>query len=112
MKQRIFVLVLMGVLLIGCQCGELDQKVFTGWHKSNIGQVLGEPDRVENLVKNAEHIFGSVGNLWYQMEMGDKIVIWVYQTKTGHKELYFLNDSPEVAGEFFWYKDSSLNPVF
>jgi len=116
MKRLIYILVL-GVFLTmpGCRSIKrvnLEKQEFTGMDKEDIVKLLGEPDKVEELVKNTEYIFGSTANLWYQMEMGEKIVIWTYETWNGHKELYFLNDSPEVIDEFFWYKDTRKNPVY
>jgi len=80
--------------------------------KTEVVNLLGEPDEVEELVKNTEYIFGPVEGFWDQMEMGDKLVIWRYETRDGYKELYFINDSSKVVGEFYWYKDSRKNPVF
>jgi len=51
-------------------------------------------------------------SLWGQIEMGEKIVIWTYNDDTGYKELYFVNASSEVAGEFYWYNDPEKNPIF
>ena len=37
--------------------------------------------------------------------MGDRIVIWEYENREGIKSLYFINNSTQVDGESFWYKD-------
>jgi len=108
----LLVLVTMVILLAGCQSADIAKNEFTGMNKFDIVQMLGEPDKVEELVKNTEYIFGPVESLWDQIEMGEKIVIWTYETSDGYKELYFLNNSPEVAAEFFWYNDPEKNPIF
>jgi hypothetical protein len=74
--------------------------------------MLGEPDSVNVLTKTTEHIWGPQEQLWYELEMGDKLVTWIYNDSEGRKELYFLNDSTKVAGEFYWYNDESRNPQF
>jgi len=116
MKRLIYVLILgMFLMASGCQSVnsvDLEKQEFTGMDKADIVKLLGEPDKVEELTKNTEYIFGPIEDLWDQMEMGGKIVIWTYETRNGYKELYFLNDSSEVAGEFFWYNDPQKNPVF
>ena len=114
MKQlfRILILAIVLVSISGCQSKNLENRTFTGMTKSEVVQELGEPDKIEELTKSTEYIFGPVEGLWDQIEMGDKIVIWTYETSVGYKELYFLNDLPEVAGEFFWYNDAKKNPVF
>jgi hypothetical protein len=114
MKAAAYILasVLMAISTTGCQNVNLEEREFTGMNKSDVVQILGEPDKVEELTKNTEFTFGPMEGLWDQIEMGDKIVIWTYETDTGYKELYFLNDSSEAAGEFFWYHDPDKNPVF
>lgn len=57
-------------------------------------------------------MFGPIETIWSKMAMGDKIVTWTYATSTGKKMLYFVNERPEVAAEYFWYHDQSKNPVF
>lgn len=103
-------------LLVTARCQSHTKNIaemeFTGMEKSEIVQMLGEPDRIEELTKSTEYVFGPIENLWDQIKMGDKIVTWTYETQDGYKELYFLNDSSTVAGEFFWYNDSRKNPVF
>ena len=116
MKLLIHILTL-GVLafaISGCQNQNknLAEMEFTGMDKTEIVQMLGEPDKIEELTKSTEYIFGPIEGLWDQIEMGDKIVTWTYETSDGYKELYFLNDSSTVAGEFYWYNDPSKNPVF
>ena len=111
---RIFNLMLIVVSITGCQSQSenLAEMEFTGMEKSEVLQLLGEPDKIEELTKSTEYIFGPIESLWDQIEMGEKIITWTYETSDGYKELYFLNDSPMVEGEFFWYKDSRKNPVF
>ncbi len=112
MKRLIYILLSVIIFIGGCQSEGLDEKIFTGLSKPQVKQMLGEPDKIEELIKDAEHIFGPVANIWYQIQIGDKIVIWIYETKIGRKELYFINDAPEVMAEFFWYKDDTKNPAF
>jgi hypothetical protein len=114
MKTLIHVLSLAMIVIstTGCRGSNLAEREFIGMDKVDVVKMLGEPDKVEELVKDTEHIFGSIEGLWDQIEMGDKIVTWTYVTADGYKELYFLNDSSKVAGEFYWYNDPSKNPVF
>ncbi len=83
-----------------------------GKSKDYLRQTLGEPDEIEELVRSEQHVFGPIEDLWYKIEMGEKIVTWKYATGDGRKELYFLNDTNEVAGEFYWYNELEKNPVF
>ena len=46
------------------------------------------------------------------LQLFQQIVAWKYATDDGRKELYFLNETSEVAGEFYWYSDLDENPVF
>jgi len=110
----IFALVVIACATTGCQSQNknLAEIEFTGMEKNEVVQILGEPDKIEELTKSTEYIFGPIEGLWDQIEMGDKIVTWAYETSDGYKELYFLNDSPTVAGEFYWYNDPAKNPVF
>ena len=114
MKTLIHVLSLAMIVIsiTGCQVSDLSEREFAGMDKVDVVKMLGEPDKVEELVKNTEYIFGPIEGLWDQIEMGDKIVTWTYVTADGYKELYFLNDSSTVAGEFYWYNDPNKNPVF
>ncbi len=122
MKTLICILVLVVISTGGCQSENLYdenlhsenlyEREFIGLRKSDVRQILGEPDKIEESTKNTEHIWGPIEDIWYQMQMGDKIVIWTYETEKGRKELYFLNDEPEVVGEFFWHKDHRKNPDF
>lgn len=101
------------VLLIGCAAtNELEQRSFTGMDQTQIRAELGPPDKVDQLTKQGEHIFGPVEGLWNQMPSGETLTIWTYSASDGRKELYFVGDDPEVAGEFYWYSDNSKNPVF
>jgi len=110
----ILVLIVIVYAITGCQSQNenLAEMEFTGMEKTEVVQMLGEPDKIEELTKSTEYIFGPIEGLWDQIEMGDKIVTWTYETSDGYKELYFLNDSPTVAGEFYWYNDPEKNPVF
>ena len=83
-----------------------------GINKADLLETLGEPDEIEELIRSEEHVFGPIEDLWYKIKMGEKIVTWKYATGNGRKELYFLNDTNEVAGEFYWYNDMEKNPVF
>ncbi len=108
-----FAAFLVVVLLFACSHEPgLDQRVLTGMQRSEIRELLGEPDETEELIKQVPYIFGPVEGIWDRMEMGDTLVTWIYETSNGRKEVYFVNDDPEVAGEFFWYHDQSKNPVF
>ena len=98
---------------LGCSSEPgLDERSFVGLQQSEVRAELGEPDTVGEMTKTAEHVFGPIEDIWYRIETGDKIVTWIYESRTGRKELYFINDDTEVAGEFFWYHDQSKNPVF
>lgn len=108
----VFALAFVMMSLAGCQNEGLAERTFIGMSKTDIVKELGEPDKIDELTKSTEYIFGPFESLWDQIQMGDKIVTWTYETKTGYKELYFLNDTSEVAGEFYWYNDSKKNPVF
>jgi len=109
---RTAALVILLISLTACQSKDLAERTFIGMNKTDIVQELGEPDKIDELTKSTEYIFGPVEGLWDQIQMGDKIVVWTYETETGYKELYFLNDLPDVAGEFYWYNDPEKNPVF
>ena len=100
--------------ITGCESADVNiaETEFIGMNKSDIVQMLGEPDGVEELTKNTEYVFGPIEGLWAQIEMGEKIVIWKYEDREGYKELYFLNDETKVVGEFYWYNDPNKNPVF
>jgi len=83
-----------------------------GMNQAQIRAELGPPDKQDHLTKEGEHIFGPIEGLWDQMPSGETLTIWTYATSDGRKELYFVSDNPEVAGEFYWYDDLSRNPVF
>jgi len=114
MKKHVVlaVILLFAIQIGGCQRVNLENTQLTGLNKSEVIELLGEPDEVEELVKSTEYIFGPIEGLWDQIGMGEKILIWRYETWNGFKELYFINNSPKVIEEFFWYKDSRKNPVF
>lgn len=97
--------------LHGCESENFPIEDFIGADQSLIIKYLGEPDEIEEIVRSKEHVFGPIEDLWYKVEIGEKIVIWKYETHDGWKELYFLNDSTEVVGEFRWYDDLEVNHV-
>jgi len=112
-RRKIYFLVgLIIILIAGCQNMELDEQQFTGMDQAEVVELLGEPDEIEELVKNSEYVLGPIEGLWSEIEMGEKIVTWRYEIWDGYKELYFLNEETIVAGESYWYKDSSKNPVY
>ncbi|MDA0207604.1 MAG: hypothetical protein O3A53_10495 [Acidobacteria bacterium] len=99
--------------LIGCAAqSDLEQRSFMGMSQTQIRAELGAPDKEDKLTKQGEHIFGPIEGLWDQMPSGETLTIWTYSTSNGRKELYFVGDKPEVAGEFYWYDDDSRNPNF
>lgn len=100
------------IITISCTTQTLQNQTFTGLHQTEIKEMLGKADSVGVLTKSVEHIWGPQEGLWYELEMGEKLETWIYKDNEGRKELYFLNDSAEVAGEFYWYDDESKNPVF
>lgn len=112
-RRRAWIVLGGGLFALGCQFEPgLDERTFTGMQQAEVRELLGEPDRVEEIRKTTEYVFGPVETVWSRLEMGDHIVSWVYETRLGRKELYFANDETEVAAEFFWYHDESKNPVF
>lgn len=111
-KFNLYTLLLIITLVITCTTQTLRDQTFTGLHQTEIKEMLGEPDSVNVLTKTVEHIWGPHEQLWYELDMGGKLVTWIFNDSEGRKELYFLNDSTEVAGEFYWFDDSSKNPVF
>jgi len=111
-NKIIFLIGLILILVAACQNMNLGEQRFTGMDQAEVVDRLGEPDEIEELVKQTEYILGSIEGLWSEIEMGEKIVTWRYETWDGYKELYFLNDETTVAGESYWYKDSSKNPVY
>ena len=98
--------------LSACDGEKPPVETYIGLKQSHIVKELGEPDEIEEIVRSEDHVFGPIEDLWYKIEIGEKIVIWKYETHDGWKELYFLNDSTEVVGEFRWYHDLESNPVF
>ena len=90
----------------------LSESSFVGVDQSYLIEKLGAADEIEELVRREEHVFGPIEDLWYKIKMGEKIITWKYETRDGRKELYFVNDSTEVVGEFYWYDDLEKNPVF
>lgn len=111
MANRIKNFIFLIILLASCENGSLPVESFMGLDQSYLIDVLGEPDGIEELVRNEEHVFGSIEDLWYNLKMGEKIVIWKYETHDGWREFYFLNNSTEVVGEFRWYTDFETNFV-
>ena len=110
--MRLLLIALLCVVLNGCDSEDLLVEGFVGLDQSYLIKAFGEPDEIEELVRSEEHVFGPIEDLWYKIEMGEKIVVWKYGTHDGWRELYFLNDSTEVVGEFRWYDDLEKNPVF
>lgn len=102
---RFYYLILLCVFLNACDNESVLVEGFIGVDQSYLIKEFGEPDEIEELLRNEEHVLGAIEDLWYKIEMGEKIVIWKYVTHDGWRELYFLNDSTEVAGEFRWYDD-------
>jgi len=111
-KFNLFSVFVVLLLVITCTSRSLRNQTFTGLHQTEIKEMLGEPDSTHVLVKTMEHIWGPQEDFWYEMEVGEKLVTWIYYDSEGLKELYFLNDSTKVAGEFYWYEDESKNPQF
>jgi len=109
---RFVVIVFFSIFIVACDRQNLSETSYLGVNKTYLIEKLGEPDQIEELVRNEDHIFGPIEELWYKIEMGEKIVTWKYETSDGWKELYFINDSTGVVGEFYWYYDLEKNPVF
>ncbi len=101
------------VVLLACAAApDLEDRSLVGMSQDQLRAELGEPASVDSMTKTVEHIFGPVETLWSEMEMGDTLTTWTYLAPAGRKELYFVGESDEVAGEFYWYADESKNPVF
>lgn len=100
------------VSLSSCTDDGLDQQAFTGMKQTQVIAQLGQPHEQTQWTKTAQPVFGPIADLWQRLAVGDRIVVWIYETRHGRKELYFINDSPQVAGEFFWHHDQSKNPVY
>lgn len=109
---RLNYIILLCVFLNACDSENMLVESFVGLNQPYLIEKFGEPDEIEELIRSEDHVFGPIEDLWYKIEMGEKIVIWKYTTHDGWKELYFLNDSTEVVGEFRWYDDLENNSVF
>lgn len=113
MFREVFLLLAASGLLAACNAApDLQRRDFIGMTQAQLRAELGEPHQVEELTKNMEHIWGPVEDLWYRMDPGDALTTWTYEAADGRMELYFVPGSDAVAEQFFWYKDTSKNPVF
>lgn len=72
-KFNVFSLFVILVLLITCTTETLRDETFTDLHQTEIKEMLGEPESVNVLTKTMEHIWGPQEQLWYELEMGEKL---------------------------------------
>lgn len=69
---QITVIMLLVPQIMGCQQINLEKRTFTGLNKTEVIDMIGEPDKVEEIVKNTEYVFGPTEGLWNQIETGEK----------------------------------------
>jgi hypothetical protein len=111
-RQSFGLLLLGAVCLAGCGRAPLEKTHLTGLTKAEVRQQLGEPQKIEAIVKRDAHMFGPIEAIWDKVPVGEKIEAWTYAAKDGSKTLYFLPTSDKVAVEFYWFKDPKKNPVY
>lgn len=86
-------------LLAGCSALPKHTDFSSGVAQNDIRKHFGEPQRVLRLTKtkDMEHAFGPVEDLWYRLEIGDRVELWQYKVKGGTTELYFVNGAQTVT---------------
>jgi hypothetical protein len=64
-------------------------QVAEGTTKADVLVRLGQPDKMETMVKQQEAIWGPPEAWWHTLEMGDRVDIWSYEFSQGTLQLYF-----------------------
>jgi hypothetical protein len=102
-QGSIKIIVCVGFILSLCACrsGLLVPRVDIGTSMSNVLKRLGEPDEINTMTRTTEYIWGPAESWWDELEMGDRIEIWVYHFESGTYQVYFLNESDQVGFEAF-----------
>jgi hypothetical protein len=96
-----------GVSLVACSSTDAvfqtddAPQVAAGTSKADLLERLGQPDRMEIMVKQQESIWGPPEEWWHTLEMGDRVEIWSYEFSQGTLQLYFLRGSDIVDHKAF-----------
>jgi hypothetical protein len=110
--KKLLIALALAALAAGCGRAPLEKSHLSGLTKAEVRLRLGEPQKIEAIVKRDPHMFGPIEAIWDKVPTGEKIESWTYEAADGNKTLYFLPASDQVAVEFFWYKDPKKNPVY
>jgi len=64
--------------------------------KIGIREKYGEPQSIENIVKDSEQIFGPEENFWHKIPLGATLEVWGYINGKAAILVYFENGSEFV----------------
>jgi hypothetical protein len=66
--------------------------------REDVRRALGEPTKVEVLIKQTEAIWGPQEEWWHLVQMGDTMNAWLYTLPgEGSFAVYFRDDSDTVS---------------
>lgn len=114
MFRRAALFAMTALALLGCSGphSHLEDRVFTGRTVTQVRSELGEPDKIDHVTKTTDNINGPMEKFWDEVKMDGTVDVWTYNVDYGRKEVYFLPGRIDAVGEFFWFNDTSKNPVF
>ena len=72
MLPRTTFVILMSLVLVACDHRDLSEINLIGKNQAYLIETLGEPVKIEELIRNKEHVFGPIEDLWYKVKMGEK----------------------------------------
>jgi hypothetical protein len=95
MMHRLIWIAAVGLLACG-RAAEAPPRIVPGMTKADVVMVAGEPASKQVLVRNVEHIWGPVEEVWYQLQPGEQVEIWRYEGEGEFTEVFFLRGSDTV----------------
>ena len=81
-----------------CQSKPPEKKsVQVGMNKQEVQTVLGEPARIDTLVKRDEIIWGAEEAFWDELPMETRLEIWIYESGENELRIYFIAGSDTLS---------------
>lgn len=99
-KETIILSILI-LFISSARAQELSQLVETGQPKVEIEEAIGSPDEIKIYAKQNEHIWGPEEAFWSEIPKGTTLEVWMYKSKSGQLNLYFMNNCSNLSYKAF-----------
>jgi hypothetical protein len=102
MFRYIFITIAISSMLCACaKEHDISQLVKIGQSKEEIINAIGNPYKIDFIIKTTEHVWGPEESFWSKIPMGTKLEVWRYKNKDGQLNLYFKDSSNNLSYKAF-----------